>query len=70
MQLVARDKKKKEKKSELTLQSILSSTDICKAPVVAVRLRGIERVEPSKAPHLHASPDSRRLRRRGARKYT
>lgn len=33
---------KERRKVELTLQSILSSTDICKALVTALLLRGIE----------------------------
>lgn len=55
---------KEKRKAELTLQSILSSTDICKAPVSALLLRGIEWVEPWRALHGRLHLTGRAVRRR------
>lgn len=55
---------KEKRKAELTLQSIVSSTDICKAPVTALLLRGIEWVEPWRALHGRLHLTGRAVRRR------
>lgn len=55
---------RERRKAELTLQSILSSTDICKAPVAAFILRGIEWVEPWRALHGRLHLTGRAVRRR------
>lgn len=56
--------KGKKRKAELTLQSNLSSTDICIAPVTALLLRGIEWLEPWRALHGRLHLTGRAVRRR------